>query len=197
LADVSRVDPSPEDVRRFARLWWLLVGLGIVSIVLGGVVLAKPDHSLRALAVIAGIFILLDGVVQLVGAFAGDEANPGLVGLLGTLNLIIGIVLIRHPVTTVQVIALLIGLWLIAAGVIRLVLAFNTRGDRVGRILIAAVEAIFGIVIVSSPRIGFSTLALLVGLSFIANGLGVIVFGVLLRTLKEDRTPRRGAAVTT
>ena len=194
---MSDVQPSPEEVRQFARLWWLPVCLGLISIVLGGVVLAKPDHSLRAIAVIAGIFILLDGIVQLVGAFAGDRANRGLLGLLGTVNLIIGIVLIRHPVTTVQVIALLIGIWLIAAAVIRLVLAFNTPGDRVGRVLIAVVEAIFGIIIVSSPRIGFATLAVLVGLSFIANGIGVIVFGVLLRTLKEDRSQRRGAAVTT
>jgi uncharacterized membrane protein HdeD (DUF308 family) len=160
-------------------------------------VLAKPDHSLRAIAVIAGIFILLDGVVQLVGAFTGDRANRGLLALLGTVNLLVGIVLIRHPVTTVQVIALLIGIWLIAAAVLRLVLAFDTEGDRVGRILIAAVEGIFGIVIVASPRIGFATLALLVGLSLIANGVGLIVFGVLLRTLKEDRRQRRGAAVTT
>jgi uncharacterized membrane protein HdeD (DUF308 family) len=194
---VSASEPSPEQVRQFARLWWLSVFLGIVSIVLGGIVLAKPDHSLRAIAVIAGIFILLDGIVQLVGAFAGDRANRGLLGLLGTVNLLIGIVLIRHPVTTVQVIALLIGIWLIAAAVIRLVLAFDTQGDRVGRLLIAAVEGIFGIVIVSSPHIGFATLALLVGLSFVANGIGLIVFGVLLRTLKEDRSQRRGVAVTT
>ena len=197
LRVVSDVEPSPEEVRQFAQLWWLPVFLGIVSIVLGGVVIAKPDHSLRALAVIVGIFILLDGIVQLVGAFAGDRANRGLLGLLGTVNLLIGIVLIRHPVTTVRVIALLIGLWLIAAAVIRLVVAFDTQGDRGGRILIAAVEGIFGIVIVASPHISFATLALLVGLSLIANGIGLIVFGVLLRTLKQDRSRRRGAAVTT
>lgn len=194
---MSEVEPSPEEVRQFVRLWWLPVFLGILSIVLGAVVLAKPDNSLRTLAVIAGIFILLDGVVQLVGAFTGDRANRGLLVLLGILNLLIGILLIRHPVTTVQVIALLIGLWLIAAALLRLVVAFDTQGDRAGRILIAAVEGIFGIIIVASPRIGFATLALLVGLSFIANGIGLIVFGVLLRTLKEDRSQRRGAAGTT
>lgn len=197
MAAVSSLEPTPEDVRQLARLWWLPVCLGVISIVLGSVVLAKPDHSLKTLAVIAGIFILLDGVVQLVAAFAGDRANRGLAGLVGTVNLIIGILLIRHPVAGVQAVALLIGLWLIAAAVIRLVGAFNSPGDRLGRILIAAVEGIFGIVIVSSPHIGFATLALLVGISFIANGFGLIVFGVLLRTLKEDRGQRRGAAVTT
>lgn len=177
------------------RLWWLAVGLGVLSIIVGAVVLAKPDDSLRAFAVIAGIFILLDGIVELVAAAGRRTSNRGLVVLLGLLNLIVGILLIRHPIAGVQAIALFIGIWLVAAGMIRFVMAFDTKGDRLGRFLIAAIEAIFGIVIIASPHIGFTTLALLVGISFIANGIAIVVFGILLRTVKEPR-PRRRAAAT-
>jgi uncharacterized membrane protein HdeD (DUF308 family) len=193
---VTNLEPTPDDVRAAARLWWVAVALGALSIVAGAIVLAKPSNSLRVLAVVAGILILLDGVVQLVAAFTGDRANRGLLGLIGTLNLLIGILLIRHPVSGVQVIALIIGLWLVAAGAIRLVIAFSNTGNRLGGIIVGLLEAIFGIVIVSSPKIGFATLAVLVGISFIANGVGMIVFGILLRTLKSERR-RGGVAVTT
>ncbi len=53
--------------------------------------------------------------------------------------------------------------------------------------MVATVEIIAGIVIVSSPDIGYAALAALVGLSFVANGIAMIVFGILLRTLKRDR----------
>jgi uncharacterized membrane protein HdeD (DUF308 family) len=186
---MSDVDLSHQDVSRLARLWWVAVGLGVLSIVAGGIIIAKPDNSLKTLAVIAGIFILIDGIGELVMAFSRDTAGRGLVALLGTLNLIVGILLIRHPIAGVQAVALFIGIWLIAAGVVRLVMALDSPGNRLSRIIVAVIEGIFGIAIVSSSHIGFATLAVLVGLSFIANGIGVIAFGILLRTLKNQGEP--------
>jgi uncharacterized membrane protein HdeD (DUF308 family) len=165
-----------------------------LSIIVGAVVLAKPDDSLRAIAVITGIFILLDGIVELVTAAGRGTPNRGLVVLLGLLNLIVGILLIRHPIGGVQAIALFLGIWLIAAGMIRFVTAFETKGGRLGRFLIAAIEALFGIVIVSSPHIGFATLAILVGISFIAYGIAMIASGILMRAVKRDERSRHRAA---
>ncbi|MGN6166839.1 MAG: HdeD family acid-resistance protein [Solirubrobacteraceae bacterium] len=192
-----RVDPGPERVRQLGGLWWLAVGLGVLSIIVGAVVLAKPNNSLKAFAVIAGIFILLDGIVELATAAASrGMANRGLAVLLGVLNLIVGILLIRHPIGGVQAVALFLGIWLIAAGVVRFVMTFDRPGKRLGRFVTAAIEALFGIVIVASPHIGFTTLAVLVGISFIAYGIAMIASGVLARTVKRDQRPRRRAAAS-
>jgi uncharacterized membrane protein HdeD (DUF308 family) len=177
------------------RLWWVAVVLGVLSIAAGAIVLAKPDNSLKALAAIAGIFILIDGIVEIVLAVTGATSDRGLAALLGTLNLIIGVVLIRHPIAGVQAAALLIGIWLVAAGAIRLVIAFDQTGDRLGRIILAAIEIGFGILIVSSANIGYATLAVLVGVSFLANGLGLIVFGILLWTIKRRSPLQPGLVV--
>ena len=120
-----RVDPAPERVGQLGALWWLPVGLGVLSIIVGAVVLAKPDDSLKTFAVIAGIFILLDGIVELATGAGRGTANRGLVVLLGVLNLIVGILLIRHPIGGVQAIALFLGIWLMAAGVVRFVITFE------------------------------------------------------------------------
>ncbi len=165
-----------------ARLWWLPVGVGLASIGAGVAVLARPDHSLRALAVIVGIFVLVDGAAELVRAFARESAYPVHVAVLGALNLIAGVLLVRHPIAGVPAVALVIGVWLLAAGLIRLVLALQeTRGERLAGLTVAAIEGVFGIIIVASPRIGYDTLAVLVGASFIGNGLAMMFFGYATR----------------
>jgi len=57
----------------------------------------------------------------------------------------------------------------------------------VWNIVLALLEIAAGIVIVSSPPIGFATLALLVGIAFIANGVVTFALGWMC----AFTTPRR------
>ena len=190
------LDPADEDVLRFTRLWWLVAALGVLSLAAGVIVIVKPSNSLKTLAVIVGIFVLLDGIAEFVLAFDRRTANRGLVALLALLDLVVGILLIRHPLGGVKAIALLLAIWLIAAGVVRLMIAFDTHGDRLGRFVVAAIEIAFGIAILANPNIGYATLAVLIGLAFILNGIGMIAFGLLLRAVKHQPRPPGLAAAT-
>ena len=135
---------------------------------------------------IIGIFILIDGAIEVYLSLARRVENRATTALLAILNVIVGVLLIRHPISGVQAIALFIGIWFIAVGVLHGLAALDTPEQRLGRLIIATVEIIAGIVVVSSPNIGYAALAALVGLSFIANGIAMIVFGILLRMLKPD-----------
>lgn len=165
--------------------------VGGAQIVTGAIVLAKPSNSLATLAVITGIFVLFDGLVELFASLSRLTENRGLAALLGVLNLIVGIVLIRHPIAGVTVVAMLIGIWLVAMGTVRFVLAFEGEGRRTWRFVVAAVEVIAGVVIVASPGIGFATLALLVGFSFIVNGISMVLLGMVMHA--ADREAARSA----
>ncbi len=175
------IDPR-EALSEISKLWWLPVLLGVLSLIAGIIVLARPDSSLEAIAVVTGIFALIDGIAALIAAIGHTTENRGLAALVGVLDLVIGVFLIRHPTHGVLAIALIVGIWLIAMGAIRLVLAFETTGHRGGRAFVAGVELIAGIVIVSSPSIGVATLALLVGLALILNGASLTALGVILRS---------------
>lgn len=177
--------------------WWLLVLVGVLSIVAGVVILFKPSESLATLAVIAGIFLLLDGILELVDSFLRGTTNRGTVALLGVLTAIVGVLLIRHPVGGVTAVALLIGIWLIAVGVIRFATAFEEYEHRGWHALAGLVELIAGIVIVANPNIGYTTLALLVGIAFVLNGISMAVLGWGLHEVREDASkagPVAGAA---
>jgi uncharacterized membrane protein HdeD (DUF308 family) len=172
-----------EDVREWTWAWWLLLLLGVLGIVAGVIVLLKPSDSLTTLAVICGVFVLLDSIGELVVAlFARHGAAAALLGVLG---IVIGILLIRHPVGSVQAVALLIGIWLVALGVIRFVRAFELE-HRAWNLVVAVVEIVAGIVIVASPHIGFATLALLVGISFLLNGFALCALGWTMHQVRGE-----------
>jgi uncharacterized membrane protein HdeD (DUF308 family) len=168
---------NASEVRELTWGWWLILLVGVLSIVAGVIIIIKPSDSLPTLAVIAGIFVLLDGILELAESFMRSTPNRGLVALVGVLSAIVGVLLIRHPVGGVAAVALLIGIWLIAIGVIRFATAFAEYDNRGWHALVGVVELIAGIVIVANPNIGFATLALLVGLGFILNGIVMAVLG--------------------
>lgn len=162
--------------------WWMLLLVGALSLAAGFIVLAKPSNSLTTLAVIFGVFVLLDSLYELVTSLFAERGAVG--ALLGVLGIVIGILLIRHPVHGVLAVGLLVGIWFVAAGVIRLVRAFTLEA-RLWNIVVALLEIVAGIVIVSSPHISFATLALLLGISLLLNGLAMVALGWAVRTLRR------------
>ena len=169
--------------------WWIPVVAGVVTVGVGTVVLIKPSESIKVLAVISGIYLLLDSAIAFVAAIGRETEGRELAAVHGVFSLLVGLVLIRHPIKGVTAIALMIGLWLVVVGAIRLVAAFRAEHDRGWRIIVALVQLIAGIVIVSDPNIGFNTLALITGISLIVQGCTMIVLGWAGRSATpEERT---------
>jgi uncharacterized membrane protein HdeD (DUF308 family) len=182
---VSHTSMKPVELRELTWGWWLALLIGAVSIVAGIIVILKPSNSLATLAVIFGVFILVDGIVELVAALRGATENRGLLAVLGALSVIAGVLLIRHPLGGVTAVALLLGIWLIAAGVVRLVAAFAAPEQRLWRIGVALVLGTFGVVIVSSPHIGYATLAVIAGIGFICYGIGMMALGWAMHLVRR------------
>src|SRR5262249_24946389 len=101
--------------------------VGLIGIAAGVIVLVEPAISLQTLAVIAGIFLLVDGIMEVVVALFNRVESRGLVAIFGVITAVVGVILIRHPVGTVVAIALLLGLWPVVAGVLRLIGLFDER----------------------------------------------------------------------
>jgi len=170
--------------------WWVALVVGLASVVAGAILVAKPSHSLATLAVVFGIFVLIDSVVELIGSLAGSVENRALAAIVGVLGLIVGLLLIRHPTHAVSAIGILIGIWLVAAGVIRLVGAIVYPGRRLLRLLVALLEVLVGIVIVADPHIGYATLAVIAGIWLIVGGLGSIIVAFAARAQPSGSSTR-------
>ncbi len=177
------------------RDWWVPIVLGLLSIVVGVIVLIKPSNSLATLAVMTGVFVLIFGLMEVISALFFHPESRGLVAMVGVLSAIVGIALIRHPVKGVTFVALLLGIWLVVIGAVRLIAAFDSDEDRAWRFAVGLVELAAGIVIVASPDIGYATLALLVGISLLLNGGSLLALGWLMHSAKRAAEgPTRGPA---
>ncbi|HWY90384.1 MAG TPA: DUF308 domain-containing protein [Solirubrobacteraceae bacterium] len=175
-----------EPVEILKRAWWLGLIVGLISLAGGIVLIAYPGPTLTVIALLVGIELLIGGVFLIVGALR-EPAGSRLGGVLGgSLAMIAGVIVLRHPSGSILVVALAVGLYLILAGVLRLVAAFETREGRGWLLLAALVDLAFGILIVSWPEFGIKTLAVVFGIVLIVRGLALALIAFALRAAARE-----------
>jgi uncharacterized membrane protein HdeD (DUF308 family) len=175
-----------EPVAVVARAWWLGLVVGLISLVGGIVLIAYTGPTLTVIALLVGIELLIGGVFLVVGAF-GRPAGSRAWGVLGgALAFIAGVIVLRHPSGSILVVAMAVGLYLILAGVLRLVGAFEVREGRGWLVLAALVDLALGILIVSWPEFGIKTLAVVFGIVLIVRGLALALIAFALRAAARE-----------
>jgi uncharacterized membrane protein HdeD (DUF308 family) len=174
---------AADNLRPIASLWWLPALFGVVTFGVGVFFVVSPHETLSTFTVIAGIFLLFDGVLAIFGSIFGKGDGRGLLALIGVLSAIAGLVLIKKPFDTLVVFTLIVGVWFVAAGIVRFVVALASPEARGGNIVTAILDLIAGVVILSWPDLGLATLAVIIGISLILRGLFFIFSGWQLRKL--------------
>jgi uncharacterized membrane protein HdeD (DUF308 family) len=112
--------PQLESLEEVGRLWWVALLLGLVSIAVGILALVYPGPTLKTIAIIFGIYLLVAALVQVALAFGESERSRGALLLSAAVAGIAGIIVIRHPGGTVEVVALAFGIYLVIMGLMRL-----------------------------------------------------------------------------
>ena len=107
------------------RVWLGIAGLLYVVI---GVVLIRHLHLTVALiGLIVGLTWIIQGLSALIGGAAGSREGRGWWIFFGIVSLIAGIVVVAAPVSSVTVLAVLLGIWFIVMGLFEVVAAFIIR----------------------------------------------------------------------
>lgn len=103
---------------------------GALSILLGLFCFRGPMQSLLLLALWIGIGWLIRGITQTLAA-ASDPSMParGWQIFLGILTFLAGIVLIDSPFESVAVLTVVGGIWLVAVGIVEIVMAVRMRAQ--------------------------------------------------------------------
>ena len=184
---------AAEELRPLTSLWWLLMLFGVVTLGVGIFFVVSPHETLSTFTVIAGIFLLVDGVLAVIGSIFGRGDGRGLLALIGVLSAIAGLVLIKKPFDTLVVFTLIIGVWFVVAGGVRFVTAVASPEGRNGNIVIAILDVVAGIVILAWPDLGLATVAVIIGIALILRGILFIVAGWQLHRLDRDQSSRPGA----
>src|SRR3954452_20612358 len=166
------------------RYWWLMAATGAFGLAVGVFVLSDPSRSLKTLAVILGIYLLLIGGLVIVRTAADDDRGAG--GFVfGAITLIAGVILMRHSGHSIVLISLSLGVYFLLAGALALARAI-IGPDRVIALVRGVVLVAAGVVITSSPEISVNTLALFTGLALCAEGVLQIGEAFMLRSLSRN-----------
>lgn len=115
---------------RWGSARWVAVVWGAVSIAAGVGALVWPQITVFALALLIGISLILRGAIQLIAALVLRPARWAWWAALGVLELGVGIAAIAWPGATLMVIAVLIGINMVAFGVLQVLLALSLRSLR-------------------------------------------------------------------
>jgi len=177
MADVVRNDYE-KWLSEIGRSWAWLLAMGIISAVIGLLVIFFPHPTLFLIAMLFAIQLIAVGVFRFVAAFTTPERSGWLRALsavIAVLAFIVGIYLFRRPLLSLLVLAVLLGIFWIVHGVIELFGAIGDSGmPGRGWVAVSGVLGIAaGAVVLAFPGMTMLILALILG-------VWLVVYGVIL-----------------
>ena len=189
---------AAEIVERWRRMWLLPVIFGAAGVVLGLLVLVWPGHTVKALTLLFGVYLLITGVYRFIAALQlhGVDVVARTVALvLAVLSVGFGVVCLARPFNAAASLALVIGVFWLASGALSAFGARQRARTAAGRSpgMTGGVFAmIVGLLIMLFPDASLVVLAWILGCWLIFFGATAVATGLTARKLLEKA---RGAAL--
>ena len=185
------------------QLWKWTLAAGVLTIVLGGIVLAWPGPTLLVASTLFGVYLLLTGFVGLFMAFTLPR-SAGMRVLLfisGILSVVLAILSFRHfgDAYAILLLSLWIGIGFIFQGVSAIAAAIG-ESELPGRgwsIVLGVISVIAGLVVLVWPFDSIVVLVVVAGVWLVILGVVQIIHSFQIRgdakTLRDviDSAPER------
>jgi uncharacterized membrane protein HdeD (DUF308 family) len=160
---------------------------GIMTLVLGGLILGWPGKSIVTAATLLGIYLVVSGVAEVIFAFSLMVSVPYrvLLFITGALSVALGILSLRHfgDQYAVLLLAIWIGVGFLLQGVAETGTAISYRGlpGRGWYIFFGVVSILAGVVVLAWPFDSIEMLAYVAGAWLVVIGILEIVAALSTR----------------
>ena len=193
---MSTMTPEQTESQALAaigRSWSVLFFLGIISLVVGVVLLAWPAQTIVVIAVLLAIWLFISGIFSIVRAFA-HGLSGGMRALLiitGVLSIFIAMFAFRgfrledSPINAVWILAVLVGISFLFRGMGALFAGFDSADGRGWNIFGGIVMLIGGFIILLWPGMSLVTLAWVTGIWLLFIGIFEIIASLRVRSLAK------------
>ena len=172
-----------SEVPQIARNWWMFALLGVICVATGIAAIVWPDITLLALGIIFGIYLLIAAIIEIIDAIFGPPGGRAISAILGIVALIAGVICIRRPGESLLAIVIVAGIFLVAEGVIRVVRAFASSGNRWWGVAAGVIDVAVGAIILAWPDIGLVTVAVFFAITMLVRGTLAVILGFRLRSV--------------
>ena len=144
----------------------------IVLVLVGVLFLALGNDALKWVMIIAGVLVLISGLIALVDA---AKAHGGTMSLLaGGIQVIIGVVLIVAASLWVDLLMIILGAVLLVIGLVSLVQLKSgpsTTSSKVVTIIIAVILIVLGVLAILNPESAADIIMYVIGAFLLISGL--------------------------
>jgi uncharacterized membrane protein HdeD (DUF308 family) len=168
----------------FPHLWKSVLLTGILSVILGAMVLRWPGATIVTAAIFFGAYLLVTGISQVFHAFTLHISGGGraLLFISGAASLVLAVLAFRHLGDAIWLLAIWVGIGFIFRGVAEAASAISDH-DTPGRgwqIFLGIITLIAGVIVLAYPITSLGTLTLVVGFWLIFVGVMEIIasFGI-------------------
>jgi uncharacterized membrane protein HdeD (DUF308 family) len=193
------------------QLWkWKLVA-GLLTVVLGGIVLAWPGPTILVASTLLGVYLLLSGFTELFLAFTlpWSTATRILLFITGALSLVLAVLSFRHfgDAYAILLLSIWIGIGFIFQGVSAVAVSIGEQNlpGRGWYAVLGVISVIGGFVVLVWPFDSIVVLALVTGVWLVVMGLVQSVQAFQIRkdaktvreavdSVSEQLAPRRRSA---
>jgi uncharacterized membrane protein HdeD (DUF308 family) len=156
--------------------WWLVLASAVTSVVLGIMMIAWPEATLKVVALLFGIWLLFHGlarIVQAITATAREGAERAILGVIGVLFVIAGVIALRNLFVSLAVVVTLIGLMWLIGGIVELVSAFtrHASGDRLWHVVLGSLSIVGALIVLVWPDLSLVALVYITGAWMVIMGL--------------------------
>jgi uncharacterized membrane protein HdeD (DUF308 family) len=183
-SQADQLNPRYEECLRLHKCWCWFFWLGICLIVLGAMAIGAGFIAALATVLAFGILLICAGVVQIVNAFLARSWRGFFLHLLvGTLQLILGILMTEYPVRAAADVTLVLALALLVGGLARVFASLIEQFADWGWVFLnGLIATLLGIAIWRRwPDSTEWVIGTFVGIDLILNGWSWVMLGLLVK----------------
>ena len=169
--------------------------VSLALILVGIFLIVSPETTLSFVSYGTGIILLITGLIPTINFFINKENQKYLdiSFIFGIIFIIVGIVIIINPKIVASIVPLLIGIWMIINGVIKLYysIIINKTVKSISSIIISLLILVCGLLLVLNPFGGAVTLTIIIGIFLVVYSLldlaeCIIIYVSNKKSKKED-----------
>lgn len=181
-----------ENIRSDVKNWWWFLITGIIFIIAGIVIYAKPLSGYASLSILFSVVILCSGISQLFFSLSNSGILKGWGWILvsGILDAAIGSYLLMYPLVTMATLPYFVGFWLVFRSFSIMGSSLDLKDLKAGGwgwLLFGGIVVMaLGFLVIYYPAAGVVGIIAVSGTAFIIGGILNIYLAFQLKSLKMD-----------
>jgi uncharacterized membrane protein HdeD (DUF308 family) len=168
--------------------WWALAFNGIIALLFGLMAIFSPVDTFKVIIMYFGIVMLIIGVAMFIGVYTSmkNKLNYGNDLITSIITIGLGIVLTFFTQRSLEIFAIVVGVWAIILGISQLVIMMNIQssGDKKILLINGIITLAFGVLLFFNPFTLASIFIVLTGVLSVIIGVILIAVAIKIKNLQ-------------